>query len=393
MKLDKTTSLAALVAACAALAAVISLREPSEPAELAQPVGDSRTVARTPTSTGPQLSSEALPAHEQAMLAEIQRNFAPEEMERVFSPQTFDERRQMTFGPFDHLADAARRYDRDWASFVDGLGLNASDARFVRNAWIEARALDTELSFAFGDDSHEDSAIFAAKDEAEDRLYSRLSQVLTPGQMTAFFEHREQLITDALASMQADVDQMIADGHYGIISAAADKDLPTVQAYLASGADPNRFTVDGNSAMREAARDNSAEILRALIAAGGDVNLPNHEGRSALIDAAHYGSVDAARVLLDAGADPNHRRDPNNPLTVALNVAARNEHTETVRVLLGAGADASGIAGEHALASAIGFGDNEMERMLIEAGAPTDGRRVDESRIFISLGRRLGLVD
>ena len=186
---------------------------------------------------------------------------------------------------------------------------------------------------------------------------------------------------------------MIANGHYGIISAADDKDLPTVQAYLASGADPNRFTTDGNSAMREAARDNSAEILRALIAAGGDVNLPNHEGRSALRDAALNGSVDAARVLLDAGANPNHLRDPDNPLTGALNVAAQNGHTEVVRVLLDAGADAAGISGEYALAHAIRFNDPEMEQMLVEAGAPTGARRVDDSGIFISLGRRLGLLD
>ena len=394
MKLDKTTSLAAL-AACAALAAVFFLREPSEPAAVAEPVGDSHPATRTPAQSEPRLfaGTTTLTEQERATLAEVQRNFAPEDMGRVFNSLTFDERRQITSGPFDHLGNAAQRYDRDWAEFVDGLGLSASDARFVRDAWIEARALDTELGAAFGDGSHEHSAIFAAKDEARDQLDSRLSQVLTPEQMAAFFEHREQLITDGIASMQADVDQIIANGYHGIISAAADKDLPTVQAYLASGADPNRFTVDGNSAMLEAARDNSVGILQALIDAGGDVNLPNHEGWSALIDAARYGSVDAARVLLDAGADPNHRRDPGNPLSVALTTAARNGHKETVRLLLDAGADATGYAGEQALASAIGFGDSEMEQMLIEAGADSIGIRAAAARQFRELGRRLGLVN
>lgn len=392
MKLDKKTLLTAL-AVCAALAAVTFLREPFEPVVVSDPVGDSHPATSAPPHFGLRHSAGTLTAEEHATLAEVQRNFAPEEMERVFNPLTFDERRQMTSGPFDHLGKAAQRYDRDWAEFVDGLGLGASDARFVRDAWIEARALDTELGMAFGDDSHEHDTILVAKEEARNQLDSRLSQVLTPGQMAAFFEHRDQLVTDGIASLQADLDQMIADGYHGIISAAADKDLPTVQAYLASGADPNRFTADGNSAMLEAARDNSVEILRALIDAGGDVNLPNHEGWSALTDAALYGSVDAARMLLDAGANPNHRRDPGNPLSVALTTAARNGHTETVRVLLDAGADATGYAGENALASAIGFGDNEMEQMLIEAGADSIGIRATAARQFRELGRRLGLVN
>ena len=151
MKFDKPTSLATL-AACAALATVFYLREPSELADnsgsedVSGSVVDSRPSNSAPARPGPQYSTEALPVEEQAMLAELQRNFSPEELEEVFNPLTFDERRQMTFGPTDHLADAARRYERDWASFVDGLGLNASDSRFVRDAWIEARALDTELS-------------------------------------------------------------------------------------------------------------------------------------------------------------------------------------------------------------------------------------------------------
>ena len=392
MKLDKTTLLIAL-AVCAALAAVTFLREPFEPVVVSDSVGDSLPATSVPAHSGPRLSAGALTAEEHAKLAEVQRNFAPDEMERVFNPLTFDERRQIASGPFDHLGKAAQRYDREWAAFVDGLGLSALDARFVRDAWIEARALDTELGAALADGTHEHDAILAAKDEARDQLNSRLSQVLTTEQMEAFFEHREQLITDGIASMQADVDQMIADGYHGIISAAADKDLPTVQAYLASGADPNRFTVDGNSAMLEAARDNSVEILQALIDAGGDVNLPNHGGWSALIHAARYGSLDSARVLLDAGADPNHRRDPGNPLSVALTTAARNGHTETVRVLLDAGADATGYAGENALASAIGFGDNEMQQMLIEAGADSIGIRATAARQFRELGRRLGLVN
>ncbi len=211
--------------------------------------------------------------------------------------------------------------------------------------------------------------------------------------MTAFLDHEERLQTDFLARNEALREELVDSGYSGLILAAMENDLPTVQAYLASGADPNRFTSDGLSALRRAAINNNPEMLRALINAGADVNLTIPGGRNAMMDAVTFGSTDAARVLVEYGADPNFRDDPDNPFSGMLSAAARNGDTEIVRLLLDAGADATGIVGEFALVNAIEFGDREMEQMLIDAGANADTTQVNERRSLFDLGRRLGLID
>ena len=395
MNLDKTTISLATLAAIAALAIAIFPRESSKPTDLAETIGDSRPVTSVATRYDLQISTGALTEQEQVLLAELQQNFAPEELERIFNPLTYDERQQASYGDgaFDHLANANRKFDWYWSDFVDGLSLSPEDAQRVRDIWIESSARSTELGAMFFDGSHEESDILTTMEEDADQLLARLSEILSPEQMTAFFEHQDKLITDTLEFAEAYQEELVNKGHSGLIGAAADNDLPSVQAYLASEADPNRLTTDGRSAVYEAATSSNPEILRVLIDAGADVNPTGLDGWSPLMEAALVGNTDAVRMLVDAGANPNHRRDPENSLSVALTSAARNGHTEIVRILLDAGADTAGIVGETALRSAIEFGDHEMEQMLIEAGANANAPRVAESRVLINLGRRLGLVD
>ena len=404
MKLNKTTSLLA-VAAMAAVATIFILRESSEPTELAGAANYSRpeTSATSVTSRPDyRTSTGALTEQEQVLLTELQQDFTQEELRSVFNPPTLEEWLQPTnSGDSDPFATASFQYDWEWAEFVDGLGLSPEDTRRVRDIWIESKARFYDLADAlgravYGDNLHEEDSVLALMDaqaEVENQLVSRLSQILSSEQMTKYVDYEEQLIRDNLAFLETYQEEIIDKGHSGLISAADDNDLPTVQAYLASGADPNRLTMDGEGAIHEAARNNSTEILWALIDADADINLAAPRGRSALMKAALFGSTDAVRVLVEAGADVEYLRVPENPLSNALSSAARNGHTEIVRVLLDAGADATGIVGEAALVNAVEFGDREMERMLIEAGAPAGGSRVDRSRIFITLGRKLGLVD
>ncbi len=399
MKLDKPNSLLILAAMAALVAAFLS-RESSEPMELAGPVGDSRPEASESVRPESWTLGRALTEQEQVLLTELQQDFSPEELRGVFNPPTLEELlRPADSSAWDHFATANFQYDRGWAQFVDGLSLSPEDARLVRDIWIESRARHDELATALGralsaDGLHEDaSALASAQTEVENRLVSRLSQILSPEQMTAYFDHEKHLLMDNLAFLEAYQEELIDKGYSGLISAADDNDLPTVRAYLASGADPNRLTADGEGAIHEAARNNNTEMLRALIDAGADVNLAEPGGRSAVMKAALFGSTDAVRVLVEAGADVEYLQDPGHPLSNALSDAAINGHTEIVRVLLDAGADATGMAGEFALVNAIEFGDREMERMLLEAGAPDRGSMVDRSRIFRNLGRRLGLVD
>ena len=399
MKLDKANSLLVL-AAIAALVTAFLQRESFEPAATTGTVGDLPPVTSEGVRPDYRTSTGAMLEQEQVLLAELQQDFTPEELAGVFNPPTLEELLQPAdSGASDHFATAGFQYDRGWAEFVDSLDLGPEDARLVRDIWIESRARHHELAAALGralsgDGLHEDVSTLAdAQTEVENRLVSRLSQILSPEQMTAYFDHEEQLLMDNLAFLEAYQEEMIDKGHSGLISAADDNDLPTVQAYLASGADPNRLTADGEGAIHEAARNNNTKILQALIDAGADVNLAEPGSRSALMKAALFGSTDAVRMLVEAGAEVEYLPDPGRPLSNALSDAAVNGHTEIVRVLLDAGADATGSVGEFALVNAIEFGDHEMERMLLEAGAPDRGSMVDRSRIFRNLGRRLGLVD
>ena len=316
-----------------------------------------------------------------------------EKLKKILNPQTSEERQQARLGntltPYDH---ANFEYDSEWMEFVGGLDLSPEDTRLIRDIWVESKARFIELGTAGGDGTLESGTVAEAQEGVKNRLFSRLSQVLSPEQMTAFHDHEEHLAMDTLASSQAYQEELIDTGYSGLVLAALENDLPTVQAYLVSGADPNRFTTDGESALHKAATNNNPEMLQALIDAGADVNLTMPGGRSALMDAATFGGADAARVLVEAGADANYLRS-DNPFDSALFSAAVDGHTEIVRILLDAGADANGVVGEFALESAIGFGDREMEQMLIEAGANADAPRVEQRRSFFDLGRRLGLVD
>ncbi len=395
MKLDKTTLSLAALAATIALVAVYFPRQSSEPTQLAERTSEPRPATSAATRFDFGTSESALTEQEQALLAGLQRDLSPDELERVFNPLTFDERQQASYGDgtFDNLARANRNFDRNWTEFVDSLGLSPEDTQRVRDIWTELTARKTELGAMGTDGSHEGNNIGAAIAEVDNQLLSRLSEILSPEQMAAFLDHEEQLVLDTLAFAEAYQEELLDTGYSGLISAAGENDLPSVQAYLASGADPNRLTTDGRSAVYEAATSSDPEILRVLIEAGADVNQTALNGWSPLMEAVTVGSTDAARMLADAGANPNHRLDPSNPLSVPLMFAAQNGHAEIVRILLNAGADVTGTVGELALQNAIRFGDNEMEQMLIEAGANANARRVADSRILINLGRRLGLVN
>ncbi len=395
MKLNKITLSLAALAATIALVSIYFSRQSSEPTQLAETISGPRPETSAATRFDLQTSAGALTEQEQALLAELQQDFGPDELKRVFNPLTFDEWQQASYGDgaFDHLASASRDFDRYWAEFVDSLDLSPEDAQRVRDIWTESTARKTELGAMSADGSHDGSDIGAAIAEVNNQLLSRLSEILSPEQMTTFLDHEEQLILDTLAFAEAYREELLDSGYSGLIRAAGDDDLLSVQTYLASGADPNRLTTDGRSAVYEAATSSDPEILRVLIDAGADVNQTALDGWSPLMEAVIFGSTDAVRMLADAGANPNHRLDPGNPLSVPLTSAAHNGHTEIVRILLNAGADVTGTVGEFALQNAIKFGDNEMEQMLIEAGANADARRVEDSRILISLGRRLGLVN
>ena len=108
----------------------------------------------------------------------------------------------------------------------------------------------------------------------------------------------------------------IANGEVGLLAAANNDDLATVQAYISSGADVDMMSSDGSST-------------------------PLH-------NAVTRGSTEMARMLLAAGADPNVSTTDDFK-TTPLGEAAGKGNAEMIKTLIAGGADTSGVAGSRAL--------------------------------------------
>lgn len=396
MKFSKTTISLVAITATASIIAAFSLREYNEPTNVDEPITDSTAGTIGPVQPRYRTSEYMLTDQEKDLLDELQKIYDPEELEGIFNPPTHMEwiqaSRENLNQSFDPIAFASRGYEMDWSKFLDGLGLNEEDTRLVRDAWIEFEAKTTDLYNVVIEGANEPEEIIPSLANIENQLLARLSSILSSEQMTTFQEHKEQVSTNFRTQIQANYQEMANDGVTGIIAVAVNNDLPSVQAYLSSGADPNQMTESGSSAIRHAAAYNNTEMIQALINAGADVNLRIPEGWSPLDDAASRGHTAAVRLLVESGAELEYYSNAN-PMGTALGKSAMSGNVDTVRVLLEAGADATGIAGEFALAQAILFNNHEMEQMLIEAGANADAQRVIATRNFISLGRRAGLVN
>src|SRR5512140_531592 len=100
------------------------------------------------------------------------------------------------------------------------------------------------------------------------------------------------------------------------------------------------------------------------------------EGGSPLIGAVRRGDVTQARQLLNSGADPNRREGVNN-WTPLMHAVHKNQ-AGTARTLIEGGAedDARGPHQETALMMAAGYGQEEMVRLLLKAGADPGRKEV-----------------
>lgn len=102
----------------------------------------------------------------------------------------------------------------------------------------------------------------------------------------------------------------------------------------------------------------------------------NRVGETALHAAARFGHLECVKLLLEAGADTRAKENSleNASRNQATSIpplarAAKYGHLEVVRVLLAAKGDpASGLK---ALDEAVGHGQVEVARLLLEAGVPT----------------------
>ena len=145
------------------------------------------------------------------------------------------------------------------------------------------------------------------------------------------------------------------------------KSVAAVRRLLELGVGPNRTLPCGWHPVALAAARSSRAVLHELLEAGGDPNAPAAGGMKALHAAALRGREDAVGELAAFGA----RVDDEGRGETPLRLAAMKGHAGTVAALAGAGAglDAPGVGGWAALHWAVGTGDLDSARRLIEAGA------------------------
>ncbi len=128
-----------------------------------------------------------------------------------------------------------------------------------------------------------------------------------------------------------------------LMQAAAQGDLPTVYALLASGADIERQSSRAGltplmCAATGSKQPGSLAIIKVLLVAGADPNRQAEDGETALMKAAVAGRPEAVETLWAHGA---HHDTKDNIGMTAYNHAVFNGHQEVADLLLKYGADPS----------------------------------------------------
>lgn len=137
-----------------------------------------------------------------------------------------------------------------------------------------------------------------------------------------------------------------------------------VKLLLQSGASVNlkTFKVE-DTALLKAAKNGNNRIVQTLLDHGASINMCNAYDVSPLIGATFFGHHETAQLLVTRGANVNLK--DRDGLT-ALVIAVHNEATATIRCLLANSARV--IPTHNLLHTAINLGNNEIMRMLMEAG-------------------------
>ena len=154
-----------------------------------------------------------------------------------------------------------------------------------------------------------------------------------------------------------------------------------------AGLDPNQKTKNGTTLLMMAAPD--AAKVRVLLARGAEAKARAASGADALTIAASYrGTAASMQMLLDAGAQvkpPPEARVRNTPLLFA----SMAGDLENVKLLLARGADPSG-----ALSAAVTFGDEEVTRALLAAGASATIREANGINLlhWAAIANRPGVI-
>lgn len=275
----------------------------------------------------------------------------------------------------DSFANARRKYEEEWSHIVAEMELSDNERLQFEQLWVGHEAYNSDLThqMMMGTISAEEW-IRGTRHRSE--LEESLEQFLSAEQMETYRNHSQSLRDISQSELATAQEELITNQYTDIIYYSSLDDLPTVRAYLASGADPNAMPLDGSTTpLLNAARNGNLEMVLALIQAGADVNLTTSNngdnGNSPLHQAAYAGNVEVIQALVAAGADINYY-PPDSLHRTALRRAVLFGQKSAVAELLALGADATGDIGKYALMDARFTEDFEIEQMLINAGARDD---------------------
>ncbi|CAM9294074.1 unnamed protein product [Ectocarpus sp. 8 AP-2014] len=144
-----------------------------------------------------------------------------------------------------------------------------------------------------------------------------------------------------------------------------------------AGSDVNAATDEGITSLHQAADEGHSEILSMLVNAGANPDIRAHNGSTPLYDAAFHGHLDIVRRLLRFGVRPAVPRfQPDGSTRVALDVAAQKGHSEVVHELIqyrGIKTCAGATGGAIALNLATKHQHVDTMRLLLAAGVVDTG--------------------
>ena len=185
----------------------------------------------------------------------------------------------------------------------------------------------------------------------------------------------------------ADVNAQNRQGQTALMMAGRHGCTAAVEMLLDAGADPSLEDHDGKTALDHLHDDTPERIGELLQQAAAGAQGPS--AHKALMDAISAGDPAAVQAALGRGADPNAQKG-SPPLLAAVG----SGNAEVVRLLVQAGADVNPIQREDAyvepaLVATARAGDVEILRVLLEAG--TDLAAADQGRdaVLIAAAARL----
>lgn len=174
-----------------------------------------------------------------------------------------------------------------------------------------------------------------------------------------------------------------------LITAVTNGDLERVQQLSEQGAALNTLTEDGTPLAR-AVNNGEDQIAWYLLSRGADPDYAGAAGVTPLMIAAGNGERRLVQLLLSAGADVN--ADSRSGLTPVL-LAAREGHLAVVKVLVGAGANVNVTQnGRSLLMHVVAGGDLLTAETVIAAGADVNYRAGDGTSA-LDLARAAGNQD